>query len=272
MINLLPLLFLLLVSCENTIKESPTEDQTIVYAVPDSPKMDQAFVKARETFKYFWRETSWEYKRMVPTHDLTLVKVGFNQETTSEPLLEFMWIEDIWFDGENVTGVLANAPEKLTTIKLGDSITVPLSDISDWMFAKDGKTYGGFTIQVLRAEMEVADRKAHDEAWGLDFGDFNAIEVVINQKEHPEYLKEHPMSLSSKEELIKFLKEHPDEITQKDDKGYTILHREVIAGNKATVETLIELGAEISAKTNAGKTALDFAQALDWKEIALLLK
>ena len=31
----------------------------------ESPEMISAFNKAQETFKYFWRELSWEYRRII---------------------------------------------------------------------------------------------------------------------------------------------------------------------------------------------------------------
>ncbi|KAF5269738.1 hypothetical protein FQR65_LT17944 [Abscondita terminalis] len=38
------------------------------------------------------------------------------------------------------------------------------------------------------------ERKEHDKAWGLDFGDYNETLIVSQQKEYPENLEEHPMS------------------------------------------------------------------------------
>ena len=41
--------------------------------------------------------------------------------------------------------------------------------------------------------MSDAERKEHDNARSWDFGDFNDILVVNNQKENPENLIEHPI-------------------------------------------------------------------------------
>jgi uncharacterized protein YegJ (DUF2314 family) len=46
------------------------------------------------------------------------------------------------------------------------------------MFAITGKVYGAFTVHVLRSQMPPGERKAHDDAWGLDFGDSDTIELV----------------------------------------------------------------------------------------------
>ncbi len=38
------------------------EETKIFYADGENPKMIEAYKRAQETFKYFWRELSWEYR------------------------------------------------------------------------------------------------------------------------------------------------------------------------------------------------------------------
>ena len=261
----------------------------IYWADGDSPKMIEAFQNAQKTFKYFWRELSWEYRRIIPALSLACVKIAFSQEIENEsPIVEHMWINEVNFDGHNVSGILINIPNELTNIKKGDLVNVPLNQISDWLFAIPGnsskpvlsrsgssqrpKTYGGFTIQAMRSDMSEQERNEHDNAWGMDFGDFNEVLVVYEQKEKPENLIEHPMSINMKEKLIEFLKENRDEISNKDDKGLNMLHKETIAGNLSSVEVLLSFGADKSIKSNQGETALDFAMKLDWEHIIKVLK
>jgi ankyrin repeat protein len=184
---------------------------------------------------------------------------------------EFMWISDIDFDGIYVRGFLISTPGILTNIKHGDFAEIPLGEINDWLFATGRKTYGGFTIQVMRAEMDKKDRKKHDKAWGLDFGDCSKVLVAYEQDKHPENLTEHPMSRNMKEKLVEFLGQHPDEVAHKDERGYTMLHWETIAGNKTSVEALLQTGADIDAKTVDGFTALDFAQKMGWEHLIPVL-
>lgn len=245
----------------------------IFFARGDSSKMMEAFKNAQNTFKYFWRELSWEYRRIVPALDVACVKVAFSQDVAhSEPIIEHMWINDVLFDGEEIKGTLINTPNALTNVKNGDEVAIPLDQISDWLFATQGKTYGGFTIQVLRSDMSSKERKKHDEAWGLDFGDPNDVLLVYQQKEHPENLAEHPMSRNMKEKLADFIKQHPEEMTTPDEDGYTLLHKEVIAGNLTSVEILLAAGADRTKETNQGKTALSFALALGWEHLVPLLE
>ncbi|MCL4169364.1 UNVERIFIED_CONTAM: hypothetical protein GTU68_045403, partial [Idotea baltica] len=228
--------------------------------------MEMANLQAQQTFKYFWREVYWEYRRIVPSHDLAIVKVPFEQQfqNVNGPTVEHMWINQINFDGEKINGVLMNSPNQLTNIAEGDEVSVSIKGISDWMMATNGKTYGGFTIHVLRSDMSVNDRQQHDSAWGLDFGDYDDILIAYEQKEHPENLIEHPMSINMEEKAREFFKDNPDSIHVKDENGLTMLHREAIAGNKTTVTLLLALGADKNAKTNNGKTALDYVNTLNW--------
>lgn len=97
-------------------------------------------------------------------------------------------------------------------------------------------------------------------------------EAPLEQKESPENLIEHPMSVNMKDSFIGFLKQYPQEIIHKDEKGYTLLHKETLAGNKTTVELLLQFDADVHSKTNSGKTALDFAKALGWTHLIPLLE
>ncbi|NJM88436.1 MAG: DUF2314 domain-containing protein [Hydrococcus sp. RU_2_2] len=34
--------------------------------------METAFINARRSFKIFWREMSWEMRRIIPAHDMNV--------------------------------------------------------------------------------------------------------------------------------------------------------------------------------------------------------
>ncbi len=248
-------------------------ENTILFHKDDTV-MRQAYEQAQNTFKYFWRELSWEFRRIVPGLDMAYAKIAFAQETDdpNNPLVEHMWITDVGFDGDLIYGKLVNEPNELTNIKNGDAVSVPLSHLSDWLFVSQGRSYGGFTIQVIRSQMTDKERKEHDTAWGINFGDYNDILVVYEQKEHPENMEEHPMSSNMKEKLEEFLRQYPTEVTHQDEAGYTMLHRETIAGNRTSVEALLKAGADPNLRTQSGKTALDFARQLQWNHLVEVLK
>jgi len=238
-----------------------------LFFTKETLQMQEAFKNAQDNFKYFWRELSWEYRRIIPALGFCCVKVGFHQEGFES---EFMWISHIEFDGFIVKGELINHPNMLTNVKEGDVVEIPLEEICDWMFTSGKEVMGGFTVQVLRAEMGKKERKAHDKAWGLKFTD--EIQLIHGQKAHPENLVEHPMSINMRDKMKEMLTEYPAEVTHVDEKGYTLLHKEVIAGNKTSVEALLDMGADVNIKTGNGYTALDFAKKFRWEHIIPLLE
>ena len=126
-------------------------------------------------------------------------------------------------------------------------------------------------MQAMRSRMQKKELKEHDKAWGLDFGDYNDILVVYEQKEHPENLIEHPMSKNMTEQFENYAKEHPSVATDADEFGYTQLHHEAIAGNLSLVNLLLKYGADKNARTKSGKTAAEFAENLGWEHITKVL-
>ncbi|WP_267406094.1 MULTISPECIES: DUF2314 domain-containing protein [unclassified Chryseobacterium] len=271
------------------------EENTFIFTDGADPKMIEAYQKAQDTFKYFWRELSWEYRRIIPAMSLACVKTSFSEKhpETREEIVEHMWINDIDFNGDTIKGYLINEPNNLSSIQAGDYFEIPLHEISDWLFAmtppvkkpkglsklfssseeRIPKAYGGFTIHKMRADMKSdQELQEHDAMWGLDFGDFNHIEVVYEQTEHPENLTEHPMSKNMKESFITFLKDYPNELTNLDEEGLSLLHKETIAGNLSSIEVLLEHGADKNLKANNRKTALDYAKQLKWEHLIPILQ
>lgn len=240
----------------------------------DDPAMLEAFKKAQLNFKYFWREVSWEYRRIIPALSMAAVKVAFSQEFEGEdePTVEHMWVNEIDFDGEIISGTLINSPNDLTNINNGDAVQIPVSQISDWLIIFNGEPYGGYTMQTMRSRMSDTEREEHDQAWGLTFPADGEVYVTLDQKEKPENLEEHPMSKNMREKFVEFLQQYPDEVKHADENGYTLLHRETIAGNKTSVELLLQNGASKEAATVNGKTALDFARLLKWHHLIPLLE
>ena len=139
------------------------------------------------------------------------------------------------------------------------------------MFAVGGRAYGGFSVQAMRSRMQKGELKEHDKAWGLDFGDFNDILVVYEQKEHPENLTEHPMCKNVREKFEQYVKENPSILTDVDELGFTQLHHEALAGNLALVNVLLANGTDKNVRTKSGKTAADLAENLGWKDIVKAL-
>ena len=247
------------------------ENEPVFYADGEDAAMLEAFRRARESFGYFWRELYWENHRIIPGLDFACVKVAFSQDIGGHTEVEHMWINDIDFDGETISGTLVNEPDAVQNVKNGDRVNAKIDEMSDWMFAAGGRAYGGFSVQAMRSRMQKGELKEHDKAWGLDFGDFNDILVVYEQKEHPENLAEHPMSENMREQFEQYVKENPSIVSDADELGFTQLHYEALAGNLALVNVLLANGADKNIRTKSGKRAIDFAENLGWKDIVKAL-
>lgn len=273
-----------------------TLDKAPVFMSADEdPEMTRAYERARETFRYFWRELAWESRRIVPGCEIAAVKAAFSDgedadPDSEDPRVEHMWISGIDFDGRVVTGELLNSPNWLKTVRAGDVVRLPLDEIEDWMYAQGGKVYGGHTVNLMRSRMSPAERRAHDTAWGFDFGDPDTIELVPSPPKRkrggifagffgggeapliadPD--AEHPMSVNMAPSFREQLGRDPSLLGTTDDRGWTLLHEQALAGSAPTVEVLLELGADRDRKTPDGRTPRDLAAALGWTRVIALLE
>lgn len=274
----------------------------VVLVNAEDPLLQQAYETSRKTFKYFWREMHWERRRIVPGLDFSAVKFAFTdgpdvKRSDDRPTVEHMWVGGIDFDGTTISGVLQNSPHWLQSIKEGDEVKFPFGMMEDWMYVVGGRVYGGYTISYTRAQMSSSERKQHDSAWGLDFGEPGKIRLVYFGKHAEQTPKpkgllgsffgkkdaapeleeetpdaEHPASLVVVPMMKEALAKDPQQIHQADERGWTPLHYESLAGSAATVEALLALGADAMAKGNHGETPLDLARCLGWNKVEQLLQ
>jgi uncharacterized protein YegJ (DUF2314 family) len=244
------------------------------------PEMQRAYDQARATFGYLWREISWERRRIVPGLDLASVKAAFSDDESGgsaqdHPEAEQMWLGEIDFDGLFVSGELLNAPQWLKSVKQKDSVRLRLREITDWMYAIGGEVYGAYTVNLMRSRMSTRERKDHDKAWGLDFGDPHKIRLVPEKKnwfsKGDVELQEHPMSEAMAPSLKEELAKNPSLVQHKDEKGWTFLHHEALAGSTASVKILLECGADPNAVAANGATPLRLAKVLGWERVVKLL-
>src|SRR6476646_8196498 len=110
---------------------SESQPSKVFMADNSDPEMQQAYQNARACFRYFWREVAWERRRIVPALDLAYGKAPFSAgaqgaHTPGTPAVEHMWLSEVDFDGQVVSGVLMNAPNWLKTLRKGDDVRSPL--------------------------------------------------------------------------------------------------------------------------------------------------
>lgn len=256
-------------NCKRLRDMSESQSSSVLMFDNSDPQMQRAYEQARTTFRYFWREVAWDRRRIVPALDLACIKVPFcdtaqRAGTEDTPEVEHMWLSDVDFDGQFVTGLLANTPNWLTTVKEGDAARFRVAEISDWMFVISGKAYGAFTVNLLRSRMSDPERKQHDSDWDLDFGDPTKIRMPSEQ----EHLA---LSEAAAASLQDQLAKTPSLLSATGHNGWTLLHQDASAGSAATVKVLLEAGASPIAVTEQGLTPLQLANELGWDAVTELL-
>lgn len=280
-----------------------TDSESPIFASPaDDPEMDQAAAKARQTFRFFWREMSWERRRIIPGLELAAVKGSFSdppQIRAQNPdglEVEHMWLIDVDFDGRKISGTLINSPHSLKTFHEGDQVSISGKQLCDWMYVIDGMVYGGFTVDLMRSRMAKGERKQHDQAWGFDFGEVGIVNLVppefigepaakrkgllsgFGSKPTPQqdYAKvsasEHPMSANMRESLDQTMAENPDFVHEADDRGYSMLHQLSLAGSFDGVDVCLKHGADPSKAAQNGMTPMALAKSLGWKKVMARLQ
>ena len=264
-----------------------SSDEPIFFLPGEDPAFLEAAKRAQESFRYFWREVAWEQRRIIPGLGVAAVKAPFvdppgtptgglfgrltGKKTTEASAAEQMWVSELTFDGRTLTGVLLNSPSWLKSVRRGQAVEFPRERITDWMYTIDGKAYGGFTVDVIRAQMPAEERAGHDAAWGLDFGEVGTIDLT------PEWGAadpdvEHPMSENMAPKLREALEPDPARFLQPGPKGMNLLHEMALAGSMASVELLLEFGADPHLRNEAGLDAIQLAESMGWARVAARLR
>jgi len=118
-----------------------------VYTVTSADdEMNKASFKARATYNEFLTALKNPDNLM---EDFS-VKMRFDYGKING---EHMWLNNLHFRDEKLLGILNNDPVEIKTIKFGDTLEVIDEKISDWMYVRNNKLVGGYTIKVLYNKM-----------------------------------------------------------------------------------------------------------------------
>jgi uncharacterized protein len=241
-----------------------TKDKSVLFYKNDDQVLAQASLQARATFKYFWNQVALDFNRIIPALELACLKVLFLDDF-SDPKspVEHMWVDQIYFDGIEISGRLMNSPNQLNSVSIGDKVRFPLERISDWLCVIEGKVYGAHTIQIMRSRMEENAREKHDQVWGLSFP--SPEKVLI-----PERNQEFEKVIANL--IIEQIEEEPATLTANFGNGCTLLHLESLYDRSLSVEVLLKKGADPTTLCERGWSALDYAKSLKWEDAINLLK
>ncbi|MCE9556126.1 MAG: DUF2314 domain-containing protein [Planctomycetes bacterium] len=112
---------------------------TLVESGYDEQQMDAAIAKARSEVDSFLKELA------KPTGANHAVKAPIEDGGKTE----HFWLTDVTFQNGEFKGTINNDPGIVTNVKIGQKWTIKKADISDWMFMRDGKMHGNYTMRPL---------------------------------------------------------------------------------------------------------------------------
>jgi uncharacterized protein YegJ (DUF2314 family) len=127
------------------------------YSVPNEhAAMHEAVRKARKTVRKFIEAL----QHPTPGETDFEVKKPFVQKGE----IEHIWLSDVKFVGGRFQGKVDNVPAKITSLKLGQVVSVNPDEISDWVYINNGKLVGGYTIRAHYNELTGKQKKEFDRS------------------------------------------------------------------------------------------------------------
>ena len=127
---------------------SRLDDGAVSVATGDK-EMSEAIAAARRTLPEFWRTYA------APTRGETgfALKVAIRDGEATE----HFWAVDIERRNDKILATINNEPETVSTVTFGQRLEVPEADVTDWMFVRNGKFVGNYTVRPLFKTMPPED-------------------------------------------------------------------------------------------------------------------
>lgn len=117
--------------------------ETLIDSGYDQKEMDAAIARARNEVDKFIAELS------KPTGESHAVKAPITDKDNTE----HFWLTDVTYQNGEFKGKIGNDPGMVKNVKIGQDWTIKKAEISDWMYIRDGKMYGNYTMRPLLKAM-----------------------------------------------------------------------------------------------------------------------
>jgi uncharacterized protein YegJ (DUF2314 family) len=122
----------------------------VIQIAPDDPRMQAAVAEAKDR----WPEFVAAFEQRRPEQNF-----GVKAPITDGENTEFMWLAVTAIENDVIYGTLNNEPVAVAKKYLNQRLSIPLSDLNDWMYVADNEMHGGFTMKVLMDHY----KEQHDE-------------------------------------------------------------------------------------------------------------
>jgi uncharacterized protein YegJ (DUF2314 family) len=65
-----------------------------------------------------------------------------------------VWANDVVLNGDTITATIESDHDRTIKLAAGQRVTVPVSQLTDWVYTRDDKFQGGYTIRALLPYMD----------------------------------------------------------------------------------------------------------------------
>lgn len=117
--------------------------ETLVKGGYDEKEMEAAIARARSEINDFVGEMT------KGNGESFAVKAPIEDKGTTE----HFWLTDITYKDGSFEGLIGNDPGMVTNVKLGQKWKIKKEEVSDWMFMRNGKMHGNYTMRPLLKAM-----------------------------------------------------------------------------------------------------------------------
>jgi len=122
----------------------------IIRTRDDDSEMKEAKAKARTNILHFWQKL--ENPASNEERFVLKVEMPYSSKDT-----EHIWVKDIERKNGMIRGTVGNDPKYVKYVKYGQRVEFEDSQISDWMYRRDGKIVGNYSLRTLLPRMPPAD-------------------------------------------------------------------------------------------------------------------
>ena len=121
------------------------EDDPIVSVDGDDKEMLAAFREAKNSQDYFLHHL----KNPGEGEDSFAIKY----KVVDNGEVEYFWLIDLKVKRGIIIGTLNNVPNTVKNVKMGQKIAIDLNLIADWLYFRDGRMFGNFTLKPLMKKL-----------------------------------------------------------------------------------------------------------------------
>jgi len=136
----------------------PAAAQNITNVSPENEAVNAAIAKAKGTLPVFFARNA----KPQPGDSGFAVKIRY-ATGRADGSGEHIWANDVARNGATVTATIANEPRDIPNLAKGQRVTVQVSQLTDWMYVRDDKYHGAYTVRALvpfmKPEQAAAMRK-----------------------------------------------------------------------------------------------------------------